>query len=252
MNDHDLLDYIKRYGVAITEIEKDKAVKEISGLNQDQFKYLIQYGSIADWFVESQILVELGYPFVKPILNRLFEWLKDMRWPGAYEIQTELLLKLDKHILVSGLDVALHQALIEGDWDWVYWMSLMIDEAKLVRNDFSQIDNAYDIVLFYNALYVDDIPTFNYIELLYSWGYPRISQFVFFILNFLIIEKSDNIAWHQHSGVLNLIPGDTRDFAIKNALRQLHESRDVNSIGHLREIIPIGDTTEEFLQYISY
>jgi hypothetical protein len=39
---------------------------------------------------------------------------------------------------------------------------------------------------------------------------------------------------------------------IKKALRQLHESRGVNSIGYLKEIIPIGESTEEFLEYISY
>jgi hypothetical protein len=83
MTDQELCGYIKSYEIAKTKIEKVELIKKISGLKQEQFKYLLQYGSKGDWFVESEILISLGYPFVKPVMNKLFEWMQDLNWPGA-------------------------------------------------------------------------------------------------------------------------------------------------------------------------
>ena len=251
MMEKEIIRYIKMYGVS-TDYEKNEIVEKIRIINDTKFKYLLQYGDKDDWWIESEILIALGYPHVKPVIEKIFEWLQDMNWPGAQDLKYRLLLLIDKHELIDHLSAALRQAYWEGDSDWIYNLSLFTEEANLTRDDFTQDDNAYDIILFYNAIYVDDEPTFNYIDLLLSWGYPRISQFIYYIVTVLKIVNPHSMIWNQHYEMLNSIPADNRISEIKKALRKLYDVGRMNNIDQLREIIPIGDTTEEFLQYISY
>jgi hypothetical protein len=248
MNDNDLLEYIRSYQ---NSTEKEEILKKISELQYEQFKYLLRYGDNADWFVEADILISLGYPCVKPVIDEIFEWLQDMNWPGAADIQDKLLLKLEKTVLVNSLSIALRRAYWNGDSMWIYWLSSLASEANLSRDDFAQTDNAYDIVLFYNALYVDDIPTFNYIELLHSWRYPRIKQFIYYVVKFLRQKEPNTQIWEQHIDLLKIVPENIRTFEIKKALRQMHDVGGMDNIGYLKEIISLGGTTEDFLEYIS-
>ena len=251
MSDQELLEYIRLCGIVDTETERKEIIKKINKIKPAQFKYLLRYGSKAEWSLEAEIIVALGYPCVKPILNKLFEWLKDMNWPGASYIQMNILLKLDKPILVSSLDIVLRQALIEGDWQWIYWLSELAEEAHLTRNDFSQTDNAYDIVLFYNYIFEDDVFSFDkYCELPFLWEYPRIKQFIICILVSIKTEKPNSEFWNKSLEILNLIPSDVRDSEIKKALRQLYDAGRIKEIGYLKEIIPIGESSEDFLNYI--
>ena len=50
---------------------------------------------------------------------------------------------------------------------------------------------------------------------------------------------------------MKLIPEDKRDTVIKEALQQLHGYRGIENIDFLSEIVPIGDTVEDFINYIS-
>ena len=174
-----------------------------------------------------------------------------MNWPGAGELKYRLLLLINKLELVDLLSAALRRAYWMGDSDWIYNLSLFAEEANLNRDDFPETDNAYDIILFYDAIYVDDEPTFNYIELLISWGYPRIKQFIYYIITVLKIVDPHSIIWNRHLETLNLIPADNQASEIKKALRKLYEIGRMNNIGQLNEIVPIGDTIEDFLKYIS-
>lgn len=250
MDDKEIVEHIKCYKAAKLDTEKDEIVGKLKNMKIEQFKYLLQFGPKNDWWVQSEILIALGYPYIEPILDKLFEWLKDMNWPGALDIQEQILLKIDKTELVSSLDSALHVAYGEGDSEWIYWLTIFAEKANISRNDFSQCNNAYDIILLYDAIYVDDCPTFDYIKVLRSWGYPRIIQFIFYVVSVLRIEKPYSAVWEQHVEILNMVPEDVRATKLKEVLRQLHEIRGINSIGHLKEIIPIGDSIEDFQKYI--
>jgi len=73
--------------------------------------------------------LEAGYPTIGPILGELLEWMQDMNWPVAIEIETILLTvgaPLAPHIL----------RVLQGDDDvWKYWilMRLVINFNKECR-----------------------------------------------------------------------------------------------------------------------
>jgi len=249
-----ILEYISAYKAAKTEVEKKMITEKIRSFLPEQFEYLLQYGSKHDWWEQSEILVALGYPCVKPVISKLFEWLQDMNWPGTYEIKYELLLKIDKAELISGFSAALCKAFKKGDSDWLYWLSLFADDAHFTRNDFSEPYNAYDMLLFYATMYEDgelvDNYMGNYLELLRTWGYPRIEQFIYWILVVLGRETPHSVVWNQHMEVLNMIPDDIRDEKIREGMRKLFEFYKIETIGSLKEILPIGDTDEDYRNYI--
>jgi len=256
LSDKDLLNYIHAYGTLASDDEKKAIIEKIRCIKREQFKYLLQYGEKGYyWQVQAEIIIALGYPIMKPVMVQLFEWLKDMCWPGATDIQDRLLIKLDKPVLASCLDTVLRKAFIEScDTAWMYTLSRLVKKANLSREDFSQTDNAFDIVLCYDVTYGDDETfTFNYIDLFQSWGYPRIRQFMPNILYFLVGSDPNTLEWKRkrHKEILELVPDDVREIVVKEGLRFLHNFAGVNEIGNLAEIVPIGRTTEAFQNYIS-
>jgi len=74
---------------------------------------------------------------------------------------------------------------------------------------------------------------------------------MFLILNTLRISKPNSIVWMQYLEILNMLPENIREAIIKDTLRQLHNLRGMNTIGELKEIIPIGSSIEEFQRYIT-
>jgi hypothetical protein len=250
MTDRELLQSIKAYELAQSETERSVIVEKIRNIENEQFKYFIKYGPKADWWNQAKILIALGFPRIKPILNTLFEWLQDMNWPGAVEIQENLLLKISKSELISCLDIVLRKAYWEGDSEWIYWLTLFVEKAGINRKDFAEADNAYDIITLYETIFVEGRPTFNYIELLNSWEYPRIGQFVFYVVSALRIINPDRPEWEQHVKILDMIPENIRATRIKEALQKLYETRGITDSGYLRGIIQIDETDIDFKNYI--
>lgn len=257
MNDEELIKYISAYEVSTSEIEKRKIIGKINNITTGQFKFFLQHGPKSNWWVQSEILIKLGYPKIKPILNDLFNWFKDLNWPGAVDIYDKLLINVEKKELVKSLDSVIHQAYWEGDSQWIYWLGIFVKEANLDRDDFSQTNNAYDVILLFDKIYPDgnsrdtwDEIMETYLELFKSWGYPRISQFIPSILAFLRHENSQSSTWKMHKEILDLIPEEIKNSQIKQALRKLYDLGKITEIGHLREIIPIGDSIQDFQKYI--
>ena len=252
VSDQELIGFIREYGSAESESKKTEIVDAIRAIEPEQFKYLLQYGSKAEWTQQSQIIVELGYPFVKLIMRELLEWLKDLSWPGAEAILM-FLSTIEKSELVPFLEAALRQAYWEGDSEWESSLSLLAEMASLNAEDFPDTNNAYDIVLVNRAMYGsgDGEFTTNHLQLLRSWGYPRISQFVYLILAGLRVIEPTSSDRELYLEILNMIPTEKRERLFSETLRKLHNVQGITTLGNLKDIIKIADTEESFLSYIS-
>jgi len=228
VTDKELLEHIIAYGMAKTETEKNVIVEKVRGMAPEQFRYLLQCGSKSDWWAQSQILIALGYPCVKPALSGLFRWLQDMNWPGAFPVRDEILLKIDKKELLHSFSSALREAWKTGDSDWLYCLSLFSGDIGYSRDDFSESDNAYDILLFHGAMYDKDGDPIEdymdkYLQLLHEWGYPRIDQFISYVIAMLNIISPDSIVWDMHIEIIGMIPDRVLDEKIREYVKCVHE-----------------------------
>jgi len=217
-----ILEYINAYTTAKSENEKGLLIEEIRELFSNQYEYLLQYGPKSNWRIQAEILIALGYPCVKPILSRAFEWLQDLNWPGAREIRNELLCKVDKTELVYSFGEALQKAFKIGDSEWLYGLSLFAEDVHFTKDDFTDKDNTYDILLYYGSVYEDGELRNDYkdksFELLYAWGFPRIEQFIHCILAELSHELPHSTYWNQYVKLLDLIPCEVRDKIVRKIL----------------------------------
>lgn len=84
-------------------------------------------------------LSEMGYPFYKPILFNLFEWIKDYNWPVAKEVAPLLVAAKSDAIPV------IKTILKTNDEVWKYWVleiivdNLDIDTVNLLKDDLLKI-----------------------------------------------------------------------------------------------------------------
>jgi len=253
MTDNELIQLIIKYENA-TDFEKRSLLDTIKQINDDQFGFLIKYKHLIYWWTQAEILIALGYPRVKPILHKLFEWLQDFNWPGALDLTEQLLLKLDKPVFIEQMTIALRRALIDMDTEWVYWLTTLADSYGLQQNDFTEEDNAYDIIMLDRDAYDEDGMSFSTIlNTLLEWGYPRIRQFLPMILSSLSSRDSGQSEEQevQCMAVIDLLPQEARECEIKKALAQLHYTGKLNSIGYLQKIVPIDDTEEALVSYFN-
>lgn len=80
---------------------------------EDLRKFIPEHKNDSDNF---QLLKNLGYPAIEPVLPELFEWIQDMNWPVAREIAPFL--------AALGLSVLPHVEKIFAGTDgiWKYWV----------------------------------------------------------------------------------------------------------------------------------
>ncbi|MDI4645228.1 DUF5071 domain-containing protein [Cohnella hashimotonis] len=93
-----------------------EAKEQLKKLSDRVFKYLVQPGGKMHWDHAAELIVEIGYPRVAPILSDLLEWLKDLNWPGARLI-SDLLVSIKEPLTPFVKD-----ALQSGDQIWNYWI----------------------------------------------------------------------------------------------------------------------------------
>jgi len=72
------------------------------------------------WDNAAELLVEIGYPRIRPILYELLSWLQDMNWPDSIII-SKLLVFVGEPLIPY-----IKRALKEGDSVWNYWILIYI------------------------------------------------------------------------------------------------------------------------------
>lgn len=258
MTNNEVILNIMRYAASQDEKEKADIIEKLQEIRDDQFALLAVRGvpsiSISYKRAKSKILIALGYPRVKSALPMIYEWLQNMNAPGVDDIWDELLLKLERDILIESLENAIRAAYHAGDTEWISWLKTLAKDAELSREDFAEEDNVYDIFL-YHIVHEDNLSFYDSLNLLRSWGYPRIRQFIPDIVSYLCVMNPeswnwDEKLWNQRYEILEMIPEEIREQEIKDALAVAYFRRWITSIGQLKTKIPIEDTEEALREYL--
>lgn len=77
------------------------------------------------------MLIDRGYPKVKDVLDKMFEWLQDLNWPGAESI-AEFLLSLPPNELNKHYNKALECARKNKDEEWEYFLKLTFERKHYI------------------------------------------------------------------------------------------------------------------------
>lgn len=67
---------------------------------------------------------------LKPYLKQMLSWLKDMNWPGAFEIKDRL-VKVSAPILIPEYLNCISSAIKDGKKTWLMFLSGLIDNKEL-------------------------------------------------------------------------------------------------------------------------
>lgn len=117
-------------------LQNETMQKIINNLSFDLKKLIQPIGHKACWNNCAQILICVGYPRNEIVLTEMFEWLKDLNWPGADEIRNYLPL-LPKEIFIQYYQQAVHEAQCTNDEDWLMFLYYYYKELNLSESDFS-------------------------------------------------------------------------------------------------------------------
>ena len=80
--------------------------------------FFCQCGPKFSWEIEAKILTRRGYPLVEDVIEKLFEWLQDLNWPGA-DIIFDFLLELPSDVFNYYFQLAIDKANATNDEDWI-------------------------------------------------------------------------------------------------------------------------------------
>ncbi len=96
---------------------QEKAIKNLENISEKDLCKLIQPKSKNYWENAAKVINKIGYPKIKPIMSELFEWIKDLNWPGAVII-VDTLRNIEIGEINEFIKEALIKAEIENDEIW--------------------------------------------------------------------------------------------------------------------------------------
>lgn len=96
---------------------QEKAIKNLENILEKDLCKLIQPKSKYCWENAAKVINIIGYPKIKPIIPDLFEWLKDLNWPGAVII-VNTLKNIESDEINEFIKEALIKAELENDELW--------------------------------------------------------------------------------------------------------------------------------------
>ena len=96
------------------------------------------------WLNCAKVLIKIGYPDIKDVLDGLFEWIQDMNWPGS-KLVFRYLKTLPKNVFMCHYQKAIREALKQNDDTWLYYLTLFMEPFALSINDFSD-PNLYAVM----------------------------------------------------------------------------------------------------------
>jgi hypothetical protein len=111
------------------------AVKEAITNNLDPQLFLQPNGK-AYWSKSAVLLERLGYPRIVPVIDGLFDWIKDMNWPGANIVQ-RILLSIPDDVFFGYYQKAVKNAIETNDEDWLLYLSWYVKKKSLSKSEFS-------------------------------------------------------------------------------------------------------------------
>ncbi|MGC7870990.1 DUF5071 domain-containing protein [Desulfosporosinus sp. SYSU MS00001] len=123
--------------------DKEKALNQLIQIDDDLIPTLIRYkdGRAA------KVLKGIGYPRVKNVLYELLGWLKDINWPGAYDI-ADLIVSIGTPMIPH-----IKRAFEERDDIWHYWIITNVLEKwdketiKPLEEELMRFVNSFDLLL---------------------------------------------------------------------------------------------------------
>jgi hypothetical protein len=90
----------------------------------DLYKYLPKDKNDID---NAKLLINLGYPIIKPVLHKILEWMQDMNWPVA-DVFKPFLISIGKPLIPY-----LVKILNSDDYIWKYW--ILNDIVKNLKSE---------------------------------------------------------------------------------------------------------------------
>lgn len=81
-------------------------------------------------------LIRLEDQYLKYVIPQLIEMLKDLNWPGSM-ISLEFLSKLPSDKYISHLEDCMKLAIDDNDYDWIYGIFYLIENANIEKKDFN-------------------------------------------------------------------------------------------------------------------
>lgn len=94
--------------------------------------FFCQSGPKFAWNYEASILVKRGYPTIKDSLEKMFEWIQDLNWPGA-NIIVNFLLLLPQNEFNKYYYNAMNKADNSNDEEWKY--NLELSFGRRIKKD---------------------------------------------------------------------------------------------------------------------
>lgn len=128
-------DNIKNLSWNVSIEEQNKAIEALVLSDTLDAKILLQPLDKNCWENAAKVLFLMGYPRIKTAVQGLFVWLQDKNWPGVL-IVTKILELLPRDILCKGLESAAYQAEETKDDIWLYNLSELLIDFKLLESDF--------------------------------------------------------------------------------------------------------------------
>ena len=89
---------------------QENAIKNLENISEKDLCKLIQPKSKYCWENAAKVINKIGYPKIKPIMPELFEWIKDLNWPGAVIIVDTL-----RNIEIGEINEFIKEALIKAE-----------------------------------------------------------------------------------------------------------------------------------------
>lgn len=133
----DLIDWSNSYENQKNGIELAKKLNNITPFFQPTLK---KYSKNV-WDNCAVIISDRSDDELQKYLSLMFEWLKDLNWPGAFEI-FERLKKIPYVLYKNELYDSIQEALKQNNYSWLKNLCELLDDSKLKKFYFDLINNS--------------------------------------------------------------------------------------------------------------
>lgn len=117
------------------EVQKD-TIEKLIEISDEYAPLLVQPMGKMYWENAAEVLKAIGYPRNKLAVGGLFEWLRDLNWPGAFTAM-ESIESIEIKTLIPYLENAIKKAAEENDEMWIMALKeLAINRLTIKSSDF--------------------------------------------------------------------------------------------------------------------
>ena len=109
-----------------------EAIEILQNIPSEKMYLLIMPNGKECWENAALVLKKIGWPRIEVVLPELFNWLRDINWPGA-SIICELLKTIPIKILSNEVEGSIIRAARENDDIWISGIKYFMDLAQMNR-----------------------------------------------------------------------------------------------------------------------